>query len=235
VPNKILVVDDDPPTCELITEVLSAAEVNAFSLTDSNAAATRLRKEKFDAVFLDVRMPQPDGIELTRQIRKSGLNVRTPIVMITGEGEQQFLTRAFEVGANFVLFKPVDRQALLRLLRVTQGPIERERRRFTRVSVRCEVFITLGRERVRCMTVDLSASGMLVQGDCRFPVGSRIEFHLNLGSNNRMVRGVACVVRFVGDDFMGLEFQSLSPAGAETLQEFLVPRILQLDKSAKAC
>ncbi len=84
------------------------------------------------------------------------------------------------------------------------------------------------------MTVDLSASGMLVQGESRFPVGSRIEFNLNLGSNNRVVRGIACVVRFVGDDFMGLEFQSLSPADAETLQEFLVPRILQLDKSAKA-
>ena len=54
VPNKILVVDDDPPTCELITEVFSAAEVDAFSLTDSDAAASRLRKEKFDAVFLDV-------------------------------------------------------------------------------------------------------------------------------------------------------------------------------------
>ncbi len=141
VPNKILVVDDDPPTCELITEVLSAAEVDAFSLTDSDAAVSRLRKEKFDAVFLDVRMPHP-GASMNAADRKSGLNVRTPIVMISCEGEQQFLTRAFEVGANFVLFKPVDRQALLRLLRVTQGPIERERRRFTRVSVRSEVFIT---------------------------------------------------------------------------------------------
>jgi CheY-like chemotaxis protein len=232
--NKILVVDDDAPTCELITDVLLGADVQAFSLTDSSAAALRLQKEKFDAVFLDARMPQPDGIELTRQIRSSGLNVKTPVVMITGEGEQQFLTRAFEVGANFVLFKPVDRQALLRLLRVTQGPIDRERRRFTRVSVRCEVSIKLGQERVRGMTVDLSASGMLVQAGSRFPVGSRLDFTLNLGASKRSLQGSAYLVRLVGEDFMGLEFQSLPPAEAETLQEFLLPHILHLGDSKRA-
>lgn len=233
-PNKILVVDDDAPTCELITEVLHAAEVEALSLTDSNAASTRLQKEKFDAVFLDAHMPRPDGIELTRQIRHSGLNLKTPIVIITGNGEQQFLTRAFEVGANFVLFKPVDRQALLRLLRATQGTIDRERRRFARVSVRCEVFITLGHERVRGMTVDLSATGMLVQGECRFPVGARVEFRLSLASNRADLRGAARIVRFVGDDFMGLEFQSLAPPEVEALQTFLMPHILRASNSARA-
>jgi CheY-like chemotaxis protein len=233
-PNKILVVDDDPPTCELIAEVLNAAEVDAFSFTDSSAAATRLRSEKFDAVFLDAHMPRPDGIELTRQIRHSGLNVKTPIIIITGNGEQQFLTRAFEVGANFVLFKPVDRQALLRLLRATQGTIDREKRRFARVSVRCEVFITLGQERVRGMTVDLSATGMLVQGDCRFPVGSRVEFRLNLGTNHTDLRGTARVVRFVGDNFMGIEFQSLPSAESEALHAFLLPHLPHAGSSARA-
>jgi len=233
-PNKILVVDDDPPTCELITEVLNTAEVDAFSLTDSDAAATRLQCEKFDAVFLDAHMPGPDGIELTRQIRRSGLNLKTPIVIITGNGEHQFLKRAFEVGANFVLFKPVDRQALLRLLRATQGTIDREKRRFARVSVRCEVLITMGQERVRSMTVDLSATGMLVQGDCRFPVGSRVEFRLNLGANHTDLRGMARVVRFVGDDFMGLEFQSLPSAESEALHAFLLPHLLHADSSTRA-
>jgi len=231
--NKILVVDDDLPTCELITTVLRAAEVEAFSLTDSREAAMRLRKEKFDGVFLDARMPQLDGIELTRQIRHSGLNAKTLVVMITGDGEQQFLARAFQVGANFVLFKPVDRQSLLRLLRVTQGPIDRERRRFTRVSVRREVSINLGKDRVRGMTVDLSASGMLVQSDCQFPVGSRVEFILDLGKNQRSLRGVAKIVRHVGDDFMGLEFHPLPTGDAETLHDFLLPQILHLNEGVR--
>ncbi|MFY9529031.1 MAG: response regulator, partial [Candidatus Acidiferrales bacterium] len=70
--NRVLVVEDDPITCELIQEVLSSAEIEAHAVTDSTKAAARLRENKFDAAFLDVHMPAPDGIELARQIRASG-------------------------------------------------------------------------------------------------------------------------------------------------------------------
>ncbi|MGH9574215.1 MAG: response regulator, partial [Candidatus Acidiferrales bacterium] len=73
-PNRILVVDDDPTVCELVQEVLNSAGMESCALTNSKRAATHLAQEKFGAVFLDVRMPPPDGIELTRQIRASGLN-----------------------------------------------------------------------------------------------------------------------------------------------------------------
>jgi len=68
VPAQVLVVDD-ALTCELIREVLCSAGMEAASLTDSTEAASRLRTEKFHAVFLDVRMPPPHRIELARQIR----------------------------------------------------------------------------------------------------------------------------------------------------------------------
>ena len=83
--TKVLVVDDDPLTCELIHEVLSSAEIEACGVTDSRKAAALLQQEKFDAAFLDARMPAPDGIELTRQIRASALNKKTLVVMITGD------------------------------------------------------------------------------------------------------------------------------------------------------
>jgi two-component system response regulator ResD len=83
VPTRVCVVDDDPNMCELIAEMLRSAELESVSLTDSREAARLLAKEKFDAIFLDVRMPAPDGIELTRQIRASGMNQSTTIVVIT--------------------------------------------------------------------------------------------------------------------------------------------------------
>src|SRR5271155_5662326 len=106
--------------CELIQGMLRSAEIDSFSLTDSREAARLLGKEKFDAIFLDVRMPAPDGIELTKLIRASGINQSTPIVIITGEGENAVLARAFQAGATFFLFKPIDRHRMLRLLRVTE-------------------------------------------------------------------------------------------------------------------
>jgi CheY-like chemotaxis protein len=100
VPNRVLIVDDNATVCELIQEVLSSAEMESCTLTDSEQAATRVTEERFDAVFLDVRMPAPDGIELTRQIRASGLNRRTPIVIITGEEDNAVLKRAFEAACS---------------------------------------------------------------------------------------------------------------------------------------
>jgi PleD family two-component response regulator len=84
-------------------------------------------------------MPAPDGAELARQVRASRVNASTVIVMITGEQDRTVMGRAFEAGVEFFLFKPVERNKLLKLIRATEGPIERERRRFTRVRLCWEV------------------------------------------------------------------------------------------------
>jgi len=223
--NKVLVVDDDPRTCELISEFLTISEMEPTAHTDSVRAASQINLTKFDAAFLDVRMPAPDGIELARQIRNSALNRKTVIIMITGETEQQFLNRAFEVGANFVLFKPVDRRALLRLLRVVEAPIERERQRFARVHVNCKVSMEASDKKAEGVTLDLSVNGMLVKTSHPFPVDTRLEINLRLGKNDVEIRGAARVVRLVGDDCMGLQLETVGPTERATLQDFLIPLI----------
>jgi CheY-like chemotaxis protein len=75
-----------PGERSLACEILRSAGVDASFLTSSSEAATRLRREKYHAVFLDMRMPTPDGAELARQIRVSRANSSAVIVMITGEG-----------------------------------------------------------------------------------------------------------------------------------------------------
>ncbi len=225
VPSRVLVVEDDPIVCAFIQEVLSSAEMEAHALTDSTQAAARLREEKFDAVFLDVRMPPPDGIELARQMRTSGLNRATPIVIITGEEDRGVMTRAFQAGANFFLYKPVDRTRLLQLIRVTQGSIQHERRRFRRVKVSCKVSIESGQDRLNGRTLDLSLNGMLVQVTRVLPVGSLVHVSLELSPATSSVRAAARVVRVVGDDCMGLQLENAGMAESERLQEFLLPLI----------
>jgi PleD family two-component response regulator len=130
--TKVLIVEDSLALCELIREVLIADGIDARGITDSTQAASCLTNEKFDAVFLDVHMPPPDGIELARQMRGSGPNQGTPIVIITGEKDSGLMARAFQAGANLFLFKPVDRMKLLRIMRIIQEPIEREKQRLNR-------------------------------------------------------------------------------------------------------
>jgi CheY-like chemotaxis protein len=226
VPSRILVVDDDPTVCELIQEVLAAADMESIALTDSKQAATQITEERFEAIFLDVRMPPPDGIELTRQVRASGLNRTTPIVVITGEEDNTVLKRAFEAGASFFLFKPVDRHRMLRLIRVTEGSIQHEARRYQRVKASCKVSIEFGQERLSGTTLDLSLCGLLVRAPSMLPVGSELQVSLELKSGSSPLRLAARVMRVSADNCMGLLIENAGREEAKKLQEFLLPLIL---------
>ena len=225
-PARILVVDDDPLSGELICEILRSAGMDVGFLTSSSEAAERLKREKFHAVFLDMRMPAPDGAELARQIRASRVNASTVIVMITGEQDRTVMGRAFEAGVEFFLFKPVERNKLLKLIRATEGSIERERRRFTRVRLRCRGWLESGNERLEGTTLDLSLGGALVQSHRAFPTGTIVTVTLELEAGMPPMRSGARVIRTVGTDCMGIQFENLEPKESLRLQEFLLPLIL---------
>jgi CheY-like chemotaxis protein len=225
-PIEILVVDDDPLACELICEILRSAGMEASSMTDSAEAAVRLKHKKYDAVFLDLRMPAPDGLELAKQVRASGLNASAVIVMITGEEDRTVMRRAFEAGVEIFLFKPIERNKLLKLIRVAEGPIERERRRFTRVRLRCKVSLESEKERLEGTTLDLGLGGALVQSHYTFLPHTLIKVNLELEPGAPPVRLDAKVVRTVGTDCMGLQFADVATQETKRLQDFLLPLIL---------
>jgi CheY-like chemotaxis protein len=222
--TRALVVDDDPANCELIKEVLHSVDIESLALTHSGQAVTFLAREKFDAIFLDVNMPAPNGIELTRKIRSGGLNASTPIMVITGEDERALLARAFEAGANFFLYKPVARHDILRLVRATSDSIEHEKRRFRRVKVSCNVVVQSGNTQLKGSTLDMSFGGLFVQADGVLPMGTLVQVTLHVPSGPPLSL-VARILRVAGADCMGMQFESLSPAQTKALQDFLLPVI----------
>jgi CheY-like chemotaxis protein len=222
--TRALVVDDDPANCELIQEVLHSVDIDSLALTHSGQAVTCLAREKFDAIFLDVNMPTPNGIELTRKIRAGGLNVSTPIMVITGEDERALLSRAFEAGANFFLYKPIDRHDILRLVRATTDSIEHEKRRFRRVKIACTVAIQSGDTKLTGEKLDASFGGILVRASGVLPIGTRAQVTIQVPSGPPLTLP-ARILRVAGSDSMGMQFESLSPQQTKGLQEFLLPLI----------
>ncbi|HUZ96957.1 MAG TPA: response regulator [Edaphobacter sp.] len=222
-----LIVDDDPGMCELIQAILGSVDIAAEILTDSAKAAAYLQQKKFDAIFLDVNMPAPDGIELARQIRATGFNQKTLIIMITGEEDRGILARGFAAGANFFLFKPIDRQRVLRVVRASRCQIQDERRRFHRVSVSCKVLVESGGQKVEGCTVDVSISGLLVRSASVFAEGSPVDISLQLTSGKPPVRAKGRVARVIGEDRMGIQLENLGTSQSAQMQEFLLPLILQ--------
>ncbi len=226
--EKALVIDDHLPTSEFIGEVLRACEIETYNTSDSKLAEARLRREKFDVIFVDAKMPPPDGLELARRIRAAGPNKRATIIMVTGEQGSHFMQRVFEAGVNFVIFKPVDRQALMRLLRVTQGAVERERRRYARVVTACKVSMDLKGVSAHGTTIDMSLTGMRVRMSRCFPDNSIVSTTLELAPETPKLNLKCRVVRQIDDNSMGVEYESLDEQVSQKLEEFLLPRVLRM-------
>ncbi|PYV94426.1 MAG: hypothetical protein DMG86_23285 [Acidobacteria bacterium] len=96
---KVLIVEDDAPTLELMGEVLASLKAEVRAVSDSEAASALVNQERFDGIFLDLQMPKVDGFELTRRIRKSSWNKSAPIVVVTGEDDVKTMEKAFALPA----------------------------------------------------------------------------------------------------------------------------------------
>ena len=79
-PMKILVVEDNLASLELMSEVFSSLKADVRPISDSEKAAIVVNQERFDGIFLDLKMPKLNGFDLARLIRKSSWNKSTPIV-----------------------------------------------------------------------------------------------------------------------------------------------------------
>ena len=97
---RVLVVDDDAPVLNLICEVLTSMEVETRPVNDSRQASVLIQKEKYDGIFLELLMPEVDGVTLTRQIRQSSWNRFTPVVVLTRATEQHTMKLAFDAGGD---------------------------------------------------------------------------------------------------------------------------------------
>jgi len=114
--RRILIVDDDAALRQSLAEQLQVHGEFASRLCDSAAAALdALQHERFDAILLDVGLPDADGRDLCRQLRQNGLTV--PIVMLTAADSEGDTVQGLDAGANDYVTKPFRLNVLLARLR----------------------------------------------------------------------------------------------------------------------
>lgn len=119
---RTLIVDDEPPARRRLSILLRELGASVAGTAGTAAEAFRcLDRAPVDAVFLDVRLPEIDGLALGERLRRSGL----PVVFVTGFPE--YALPAFDIGAADYLLKPVSRDRLGRALsRVSTGGVFRD-------------------------------------------------------------------------------------------------------------
>jgi DNA-binding response OmpR family regulator len=114
--RKILIVDDDPALRHSLAEQLEQhGEFSAVECDNAAAALGTVGHERFDAILLDIGLPDMDGRELCRRMRGAG--VGTPIVMLTAADSEADTVMGLDAGANDYVTKPFRLSVLLARLR----------------------------------------------------------------------------------------------------------------------
>jgi CheY-like chemotaxis protein len=115
---KLLVVDDIAANRDLLVRYFGA---RGFQIVEADCGLTALsmiKHQHFDAVLLDIIMPEIDGIEVLRRIRASHTQADLPVIMVSGQSAHRDVRLALDFGANDYVTKPVDLAvALTKLLR----------------------------------------------------------------------------------------------------------------------
>ena len=218
-PLKVLVVEDDPASLELMTEVFTSLKAEVCAVNDSAEAVGIINHERFDGIFLDLEMPNLNGFDLARLVRKSSSNKSTPIVIVTGRDERQTMQEVFALGATFFLQKPVDRQKLSILFRTVSGGMLENRRKYIRVPLQTEVICVVGSRTIRGMTWNLSQGGMQVEASNLQPKDTvRLSFRLPVSGVSIDAMGT---VAWANEKRQGIQFTTLNTPAQQSIRTYI--------------
>ncbi|MHB8600063.1 MAG: response regulator [Ktedonobacteraceae bacterium] len=115
--RKILVVDDEPVLVETIAYNLEQAGYQVTTAADGSSALEAAHRETPDLIILDIMLPEMDGLEVCRQLRRESKTSTTPIMMLTAKGDEIDKVVGLEVGADDYVTKPFGRRELLARVR----------------------------------------------------------------------------------------------------------------------
>jgi CheY-like chemotaxis protein len=117
--KKVLVVDDDMRNIFALTSILERHQLLVMSAENGKEALKLLENTKdVDAILMDIMMPEMDGYETTRNIRKMANFKNIPIIALTAKAMKGDREKCLEAGASDYISKPVNMDQLLSLLRV---------------------------------------------------------------------------------------------------------------------
>ena len=111
---RVLVIDDDAELCQLVTDYLGPMGIEVEATHLGEDGVERATQESWQAVILDVMLPDIDGFEVLRQIRAKS---KVPVVMLTGRGDEVDRVVGLELGADDYLPKTFSSRELLARLR----------------------------------------------------------------------------------------------------------------------
>lgn len=224
--TRILLVDDDPILADLAKAHLTTPTTEVESAPEGATAWATLQTRSFDIVLLDIDMPVMGGFELLEKLRADSRFAGLPVVMLTGREDIESIDRAFTLGANSFITKPINwRQlsyALRYVLRTTRMETDllRERKRSLELLQLTNSLLSLIKLEART-----PLSAIIGYADC---IRQEIDGPVGAGSYIRYAEQIGFAARQLQDGFSDLiQYAQLASGAAQLVDdEYLASRVM---------
>ncbi len=227
---QALLLSRDPEVHRTIRRVLDAANIDLDLCNNADQARHILIRRKYDAVMVDCD-DIPDGGLVLRELRKGKSNKSCiAFALVNGKTNVQ---QAFEMGANFVLDKPISVERATRGVRAAQGLIMRERRRYHRHLVHATgaILVDSGAE-LKLSITNISHGGISIECSRQLDEGGAARLRFQLPGSKRSLEIKGEIVWSTPEGRAGIRFQVLSAEAKDDLDSWLEKRALPLGGGA---
>jgi DNA-binding response OmpR family regulator len=218
-----LLVSKDAALLGVLRPTLEKLAVNVEVCSGSQTGTEMLRKRKFDAVIVDCD-DMPGGVDLLESLRQTQSNgTSVTFAVLNGNASTQ---RAFQIGANFVLQKPLTPLNATRCFNAALNFMVRERRRYFRHPVEMSILITLpGDRKLEALSTNLSEGGIALHVSGRLPKEEVATLRFTLPDSNAPIELRGNTAWADGSGNAGIRFIEVPPSTQSQLERWLCDRM----------
>jgi len=225
-----LLFSDDERAIRLLRLSFGDLSIEVEPCTDLDRGQKMLLEKKFDAVVSDCELS--GGPALLKTVRKSKHNRRS-IIFALASAEIK-MSEAFQMGADFVIYKPLTTERVKRTINAAHGLMMRERRLHFRHPTKAPVMLNAGHRPQRVELCDLSQHGALIDAGMTLKKGQLVEMHFRLPDTEHDLDVTGRVTRSDPMGRSGVKFESLSEEAEARLMQWAVERSLEVPQPAPA-
>ncbi|MFA3781983.1 sigma-54-dependent transcriptional regulator [Melioribacteraceae bacterium 4301-Me] len=167
--KSILLIDDEREICESIKMILEYENYHVDYTTDSNEGIKKLNENSYDALLLDIQMPNTNGFEILDWIQQNEIDIKT--IIISAHSSIENAVKATKLGAFDFLEKPIDRDKLLISVRnaISQNQLQKENKKLKKDLGLSDTFIGKSQAVLKILetvsTVAKTDSRVLITGE----------------------------------------------------------------------
>jgi DNA-binding response OmpR family regulator len=227
VQKRALILEDDPGTSNAVESVLTSVGIESVKVKDSHQAVDAAQNVRFVVAFLGSQSgADKEVMDLTRCLRDSRYNSMTPVILLSADLRPKAMAEGFDAGATFFLYKPIEKERLLRLMRATHAAMEHTLvRRTRRVAFKSKVELWYAGQTIEAETINASMEGLLLKTPAMIPVGSSLDMRLHLDPTVPPLAASGSVVRIGSCGEIGVHLARLNMRESQRLEDCLLTRV----------